>query len=90
MQDRPAEDTAATAPADFRSAAAANPAAAYPSTTYPSTTTYPSAQLASPVTGQPNYSGAAAPQASAARLSGVIQEPNSRAAYDDRARPSFY
>ncbi|MDD4270617.1 MAG: hypothetical protein GXY25_10005 [Pirellulaceae bacterium] len=81
---------AATAPADFRSAAAANPAAAYPSTTYPSTTTYPSAQLASPVTGQPNYSGAAAPQASAARLSGVIQEPNSRAAYDDRARPSFY
>ena len=86
---------ASTAPADFRSAApadfrstapAANPAPA----AYPPTATYPSTQPVSPMAGQPNYSGAATPQSSAARLSGVIQEPSSRAAYDDRTRPSFY
>jgi hypothetical protein len=88
-------DFRSTAPADFRSAApadfrstapAANPAPA----AYPPTATYPSTQPVSPMAGQPNYSGAATPQSSAARLSGVIQEPSSRAAYDDRTRPSFY
>lgn len=96
LQPGAADSTAYPAPSyappgDLRYAA---PAATPNPPAYPSTATYPSTQPVSPAApaSQPNYgSGAAvAPQSSAARLTGLIQEPTTRAAYNDRARPSFY
>ncbi len=66
------------------------------SPTYPPTGRPPYAPQAAPAapTGRPYY-GAGTPtspasRASVARLNGTIHEPATRAAYDDRARPSYY
>lgn len=63
-----------------------------PPTSYPPAARDPYAPQATP-TGQPGYgtgASTAASQHSVARLNGTIQEPAARAAYDDRARPSYY
>ncbi len=85
--------TAPTMPLPAAPAYSSQPLA--PSNPYPPATTAPYAPQTMPAAPgiQPYYgsgaSTATSPQ-SVARLNGTIQEPATRQAYDDRARPSYY